>query len=689
MNRKVMVGLMMCAMLGMLSSCGKVEYTDENVSKMEVTLGTSEDLEVRMTEEGQELSWSSVENAEGYVIYRGSSRLSDDFEMVATVENGVTTYLLNGENNGKYDYYKVRAVSGKTVGELSEAVSFEQTLFGENARIYAPTDDPEVVNNELMKLFNRQETAQFDDKRYAVMFKPGEYAETIDLKTGFYMDVFGLGLLPTDTVLQSFNNPAQWLGDNNNHNATCNFWRGVSNFTVNDNVMWAVSQATFMRRMQINGSLSLHDQNGWASGGFLSDSVITGFTDSGSQQQWLSRNCDWSKWTGQNWNIVFAGIPEGKTPNTTWPVSTYTTVEDVNVMAEKPYIYLDNGEYKVMVPDVVKDSVGPTWTDGVSGTSILLDDFYIAYPDIDSAATINEALSDGKNILFTPGIYELDEAIHVEKEGTVVLGIGLATLRPMAGNVCMEVADADGIRIAGLLFDAWTEKSETLLRVGAEKNSTAHSENPMILSDLFFRVGGVTNENTAVDSCVVINSNDVVGDNFWVWRADHGNGVAWNANTAPNGIIINGDRASFYALMVEHFQEYQTVWNGEEGLTVFYQSELPYDVPNQKAWQSHDGKMNGFASYYVSDEVETHTAIGIGIYAYNRDAKVQELCAMEVPKVEGMDLRNVCAVMITGNPGITHVIDNFGGSCYTAGTRTVVLDFKEELRKEAEKKDKE
>ena len=141
--------------------------------------------------------------------------------------------------------------------------------------------------------------------------------------------------------------------------------------------------------------------------------------------------------------------------------------------------------------------------------------------------------------------------------------------------------------------------------------------------------------------------------------------------------------------MVEHFQEYQTVWNGEDGLTVFYQSELPYDVPNQKAWQSHDGKMNGFASYYVSDDVERHTAIGIGIYAYNRDAKVQELCAMEVPKVEGMDLRNVCAVMITGNPGITHVIDNFGGSCYTAGTRTVVLDFKEELRKEAEKKDKE
>ena len=80
---------------------------------------------------------------------------------------------------------------------------------------------------------------------------------------------------------------------------------------MNSTVMWAVSQATFMRRMHITGLLYLHDNNGWASGGFLSDSLIGGMVDSGSQQQWLSRNCNWNGWRGSNWNIVFAGIPKG------------------------------------------------------------------------------------------------------------------------------------------------------------------------------------------------------------------------------------------------------------------------------------------------------------------------------------------------------------------------------------------
>lgn len=88
---------------------------------------------------------------------------------------------------------------------------------------------------------------------------------------------------------------------------------------------------------------------------------------------------------------------------------------------------------------------------------------------------------------------------------------------------------------------------------------------------MYFRVGGA-NYKGKVKNCVTINSNDVIGDNFWVWRADHGDNVGWNMNTAPNGIVINGDNVTMYGLFVEHFQEYQTIWNGNGGKLYFYQS---------------------------------------------------------------------------------------------------------------------
>lgn len=172
-----------------------------------------------------------------------------------------------------------------------------------------------------------------------------------------------------------------------------------------------------------------------------------------------------------------------------------------------------------------------------------------------------------------------------------------------------------------------------------------------------------------------INSDYVIGDNFWVWRADHGDGVGWDSNTARNGIIINGDDVSMYALMVEHFQEYQTIWNGENGKTIFYQSEIPYDVPNQEEWLSHDGTVNGYASYKVGDTVEHHEAWGLGIYSYHRDAKVDLNCVMEVPEQENIKVHNICSVMITGNPGISHVINNEGGAAEYASSLQMIREY--------------
>ena len=167
---------------------------------------------------------------------------------------------------------------------------------------------------------------------------PGEYDETIEADVGFYTQVAGLGELPTDTKLQSLQCTARWLSDDpSNHNACCNFWRGVENIELKTNTMWAVSQATFMRRVQVDGALFLHDEYGWCSGGFLADSNTDLMTDSGSQQQWLSRNCNWKAWMGANWNMVFVGTEEGKNPTGTWPVVPYTEVEKTEAMQENRF----------------------------------------------------------------------------------------------------------------------------------------------------------------------------------------------------------------------------------------------------------------------------------------------------------------------------------------------------------------
>ena len=68
--------------------------------------------------------------------------------------------------------------------------------------------------------------------------------------------------------------------------------------------------------------------------------------------------------------------------------------------------------------------------------------------------------------MLTPGIYDLTEPIRVTRPGTVVMGLGFATLHPTQGTAAMTTADVDGVEIAGLLFDAGPEKSPGTSRMG-------------------------------------------------------------------------------------------------------------------------------------------------------------------------------------------------------------------------------
>jgi hypothetical protein len=307
----------------------------------------------------------------------------------------------------------------------------------------------------------------------------------------------------------------------------------------------------------------------------------------------------------------------------------------------------------------------------VEGSVLSLADFYVAKNNADTSATINQALSKGKHILFTPGIYEIDEPLEVRSSGTIILGMGLATLRSTSGSECIITRDADDLILAGLLFDAGTDESETLLRLGAKENAA-----PSLIADMYFRVGGIAADKPSkTRSCITIDLDNTVGDNLWVWRADHGDNVGWDMNTCENGIIIDADNVTMYALMVEHFNGYQTLWNGNNGTCIMYQSEVPYDVPSKGEWINPDGKRFGYASFKVADDVTSFRATGLGVYLYNRDNDIPMYCAMEVPDTEGVHVHNIITAYLNGFPGMKCVINEAGNSIISQGQTSRVLDY--------------
>ncbi|MCR5836210.1 MAG: sialidase [Lachnospiraceae bacterium] len=585
-----------------------------------------------------------------------SNAKQDSVQKNETVEEPVT-------NNIEYD----------TVSEIVK----DDSIFGENVFVFSPEDDSKEVKEKVNEIYKEQERNQFGTERYAILFKPGDYDKSIAVNVGYYTTVAGVGIQPTDTNIETLWVNADWMY----HNATCNFWRGAENFSVNKYTMWANSQAVSLRRMNFNDGIVLSDGEGWSSGGFISDSQFAGTVSSGSQQQYLTRNCDWGYWDGGVWNMVFVGDNLNKIPMGGWPYNPLTKVEKTSYIEEKPFIvYDDEHGYGLYIPELRNETSGPSWTKGSTGAVKSLAGFYVAKPG-DDAKAINEALESGKNILFTPGIYEFSETIKVNNPDTVIYGMGLATLVAKEGNVVMETADVEGIRISGLIFEAGDSESESLLKIGSEKTDVNHETNPICLNDVYFRVGGSGRYIGKVSNCVTINSNNVIGDNFWVWRADHGANVGWTKNTAKNGIIVNGDNVIMYGLFVEHFQEYQTIWNGNGGKLYFYQSEIPYDVPSQEEFMSHNNTVNGYSSYKVADEVTDHEAWGLGIYAYNRDAEVDINSAAEVPDVEGVKIHNIVSVVLNGKPGISHVVNNSGNPVKRAGNTSKIMEYENGVQK--------
>ena len=203
----------------------------------------------------------------------------------------------------------------------------------------------------------------------------------------------------------------------------------------------------------------------YASGGFIADSKA-GTVLNGSQQQWLTRNSEIGGWTNGVWNAVFAGVV-GAPSDAAFPNPPYTTLATTPVSREKPYLFVDAaGRYNVRVPSAQTNSSGVTWADGLTpGRTIPLSDFFVARADR-LGQEINNQLSRGRNLILTPGVYDIANSIDVKRADTVVLGLGQATLTAVDGAVPLTVADVPGVILAGLTIDAGTENSPVLLQIG-------------------------------------------------------------------------------------------------------------------------------------------------------------------------------------------------------------------------------
>ena len=649
------------------------------------TLATPANVYVDGDGNGAVLHWDVVADATGYTIFRGTGKYSTAaFTEVATVTGQATDSYDIGTNYA-WDYYKVRANAGAddTNSAQSAVASLEFTTFTERTEIFTTGDamgNATTINTVANRLEYYQRmffwggntgsnnpaananaglpagraNNQFTDDRVALFFRPNlngtTAAYSISMWLNFYMHIAGLGKVPTEVTVNNVQ-VGSWEGGSynstNNGNVTQNFWRQLENIhmTATGNFWFGVSQASPVRRVSTPGSMQF--QLGGtcsASGGYISDSKANNFLFYG-HQQFYGRNNQIQTWNMCIWNA----LSQGTTNNAGTGLPTYSSyvgvvVPQTPIIAEKPFLYFDitandnTGDYKVFVPGYRTDSAGNSWgagkpNDGMGvGEAVPLSKFFIAKQGMTADQIIAGMKTKNGNIFFTPGVYELSKEIRVTEPNAVLLGIGMATLRPTEGNVCIRVADVQGVRVAGLMLDAgpapsndFANASEALVVVGENSCSSSPEMEaaPIILSDVFVRVGG---RNTTVPykakDGIVINADFAIIDHTWIWRADHGNQVGWMLNQSNNGLVVNGDHVVTYGLHSEHFQVYDVLWNGDNGRCYFLQNERPYDAPPTSGsyatvWRdtsladpkydylgSLEDRQQGFAAFRVGDNVK-------------------------------------------------------------------------------------
>jgi hypothetical protein len=578
--------------------------------------------------------------------------------------------------------------------------------FGPDVCVFSPSMSQAAIQADLNNISTQQVpvASQFDSARYAIFFEPGTYgssASPLVFQVGYYTEVAGLGYMPQDTVvngaIEVFNNLC--TAGTSDCNSDDNFWRSLSNLTLNVDLpssppayappvldpftqyctntaeMWSASQASPIRRTIVNGSVVFQDycaNENFASGGFIADSQFSGDLDFYGNQQFMVRNSTiggangCQSTNGGLWNVVYSGV-QGAPPAEFGGLCDQNTVVPTTAVSEEaPFLYQDSGgNYQVFVPAVQHNTSGPSWASGSeAGSSIPLSKFFVANPST-SVLAIDAALAFGKDLILTPGVYNLNAPIVVSRPGTVVLGLGFATLVPQHGNAALIVAPSTGVKVDGLIIDAGPVNSPVLMSVGIPGLGSA--SDPDTIQDVFFRIGGAETTNVSANVSLLDNADNSIIDDVWAWRADHGNAVGWTQNVGDTGLVVTGDNVTADGLAVEHYQKNEVIWTGQGGNEVFFQNELPYDPPSQADWMASPTQ-DGYPAFLITPNVRTFDGVGMGSYSVftQTPATLTDAEAFQAPDAPGVQFQNVFALWIAGTGGFASVINGVGGAVNSA-----------------------
>lgn len=536
---------------------------------------------------------------------------------------------------------------------------------------------------------------QWIEQHYAFLFMPGNYSKLKSIPVGYYTHVAGLGATANDVII-----PAVCLGDG--AQALNTFWRLAENFSfvpmtkkdadpddrfaslgvsafVDDYVTWAVSQASPLRRCQVPPGKQLalatmcpkksptdpENPACFASGGFSADNVYGGQVVYASQQQWMAvaDKFNAANLTVAVWNAVFLGCTNapvslagelGRTLGKDGAGVMFTSSlppSPAPQRASKPFLTAGNGLQLQMV-------VPTTSVSALDAVTVLPVDFVIASDE----CSLKAALADRKQyiVVASAGPILVTSALEVKLAGTVVLGLGIPTLRLTTPEACVIVSGSECC-LAGLMVEPGTLGVKALV---AWRGSNGRAY------DIYTRVGGGTLPCASVGCDVqfsVQSGASLLAENVWLWRADHGEndnkachpsetgGSA--CNLCPIGLHVeSGATAYFYGLASEHNMDLNVLWEGG-GSVYFYQSELPYCPADAKNFKQPGFQFSG-ASPFIGR--------GMGVYSYFPSVTDP---APNIPAAfasEASNLDGLVAVYLDGGGGFQHVYKGMG--CPVSGS---------------------
>ena len=267
--------------------------------------------------------------------------------------------------------------------------------FGQNVVVFTPSMPQSQIQGTLNAISTQQVPNQFGSQRYAVLFEPGTYGSgqsPLVFQLGYYTQVAGLGATPSGVVINGAVDVFNQCDGSGACDGLNNFWRSLSNLTLNvtlpasappyapengeddgcknSNDLFAVSQASPVRSVIVNGALILQDycNRGFVSGGFFANDELNGLVGNFGQQQYFTRNSNIGQWSNAVWNQAFLG--DNGAPATAFGpgVGQYTNVPSARVSQEPPFLTADAaGNWSVFLPAVQRNSVGPNYAEVRSG----------------------------------------------------------------------------------------------------------------------------------------------------------------------------------------------------------------------------------------------------------------------------------------------------------------------------------